>query len=116
LAPEEHEKKPSPKRSSKISTTTSRTKKNPESPLKPDSRSPADVAKKTGDEKAPNTVPLNNTTKVSFHPSRITLTMIGAPWDTLPSDVQRLGLVNKSHSDTEFCLRIIAGSDSGSSA
>lgn len=96
--PSEEKEKPSPKRGSKI-ITNSRTKNTPESPLKPDkegSPSPPtpNTAKKSGDDqKAPNIVPLNNTTKIS-PPNRITVTTIGSSWDSLPSDVQSLGLVN----------------------
>ncbi|KAK3118560.1 hypothetical protein QOZ80_9BG0701530 [Eleusine coracana subsp. coracana] len=74
--------------------TTSRMKNPSESPLKPDkrgSRSPPHMANKTCDQKARNIVPQNNMIKVS-PPSRITVKMIGAAWDSLPSDVQSLGL------------------------
>ncbi|TVU03656.1 hypothetical protein EJB05_50844, partial [Eragrostis curvula] len=99
LQPEEKEK-PSPKRSSKI-MTPSRTK-NPESPptrdAVPERRSPPIITNKNGDQKSPSVVSLNNTAKVT-PARRVTVAMIGASWDSLPSDVQSLGQEVMRHRD-----------------
>ncbi|XP_062181910.1 uncharacterized protein LOC133886194 [Phragmites australis] len=99
LAPEEKDK-PLPRTGSKI-MTTSRMKANADSPPKPDmegSRSPPNVATKAGDHKAPNSVSLNNMVKAT-PTGRTSVTTIGASWESLPTDLQSLGLEVMNHRD-----------------
>ncbi|KAJ1254181.1 hypothetical protein BS78_K108400 [Paspalum vaginatum] len=88
--PPEEKVKPLPKRGSKIMTANSRTTKaNPDSHPKPEMeerRSPPNMAR--NNMKAPNRVSLKNMHMVS-PPTRTT---IGASWESLPSDLQNLGL------------------------
>jgi len=90
--PPSEDKKPLPKTGSKT-MTNSRTKTNPSTPPKTEmegSRSLPDVSKKN--MKAPNSVSLKNMDMVS-PPTRTSVATIGASWDSLPSDLQNLGLV-----------------------
>ncbi|KAL6875644.1 hypothetical protein ACP4OV_013157 [Aristida adscensionis] len=84
LPAEDEKGKPVPKRSSKVSTTPRRNAHS-DSPHQPDmegDRSPSNVPRKTGDPK---------TMKVS--PTRRTsVTTIGAAWESLPPELQSLGL------------------------
>ncbi|RLM69646.1 uncharacterized protein C2845_PM17G07060 [Panicum miliaceum] len=87
LPPPEDKEKPLTKRGSKM-ITNSRTETNPATPLKTEmegSRNPPDTSRKN--TKASNSVSLNN-----MVPTRTSVTTIGASWDSLPSDLQNLGL------------------------
>ncbi|OEL23232.1 hypothetical protein BAE44_0015749 [Dichanthelium oligosanthes] len=87
----EEKQKPLPRRGTKI-ITTSRTETNPDTSPKTEmegSRSPPDIARKN--TKAPNSVPLKNIDMVSPL-KRTSVTTIGASWDSLPSDLQSLGM------------------------
>ncbi|XP_039778281.1 uncharacterized protein LOC120645565 [Panicum virgatum] len=89
LPPPEDKEKPLPRTKT---MTNSRTKTNPSTPPKTEmegSRSPPDTSRKN--MKAPNSVSLKNMDMVS-PPTRTSVATIGASWDSLPSDLQNLGL------------------------
>ncbi|CAD6257213.1 unnamed protein product [Miscanthus lutarioriparius] len=94
--PAEEKEKPLPKRGSKIMiTSTSRTKTNLGTPPKTEtqgSRSPPGVAAARTNMKAPNSVSLKNMDTVSPPPRKTSVATIGACWESLPSDLQNLGL------------------------
>ena len=90
MPPPEDKEKPLPRTKT---MTNSRTKTNPSTPPKTEmegSRSPPDTSRKN--MKAPNSVSLKNMDMVS-PPTRTSVATIGASWDSLPSDLQNLGLV-----------------------
>ncbi|PAN42320.1 hypothetical protein PAHAL_8G103900 [Panicum hallii] len=91
LPPPEDKEKPLTKRGSKI-MTNSTTETNPCTPPKMETEgsiSPPDTARKS--MKAPNSVSLKNMDMVS-PPTRTSVATIGTSWDSLPSDLQNLGL------------------------
>ncbi|CAL4988486.1 unnamed protein product [Urochloa decumbens] len=98
--PEPNEKvKPLPKRSSKIMTTSRTETKNtmlqegeatPPKMEMEGSRSPPDIAR--NNTKAPNGVSLKNINMVVSPPTRTSVATIGTSWESLPSDIQNLGL------------------------
>ncbi|CAO2152177.1 unnamed protein product [Urochloa humidicola] len=89
--PEEKDK-PLPKRGNKISITTSRKETTSTTPPKTEmeeSRSPPDIARKN--TKAPSIASPKNMDVVS-PPPRTSVATIGLSWESLPSDIQNLGL------------------------
>ncbi|CAO2146234.1 unnamed protein product [Urochloa humidicola] len=92
LPQHEEKDKPLPKRGSKINITTSRKEITSTTAPKPEmegSRSPPDVARKN--TKVPNIASPKNTDVVS-PPPRTSVATIGTSWESLPSDIQNLGL------------------------
>lgn len=107
--PAEEKEKPLPKRGSKIMTTsTSKTKTNLGTPPKTEthgSRSPPGAAAARTNMKAPNSVSPKNMDTVSPSPcTKTSVATIGACWESLPSDLQNLGLVTLCP-DSWFCFR-----------
>ncbi|CAO2148671.1 unnamed protein product [Urochloa humidicola] len=89
--PEEKDK-PLPKRGNKISITTYRKETTTTTPPKTEmeeSRSPPDIARKN--TKAPSIASPKNMDVVS-PPPRTSVATIGLSWESLPSDIQNLGL------------------------
>uniref|UniRef100_A0A0A9DW92 Uncharacterized protein n=1 Tax=Arundo donax TaxID=35708 RepID=A0A0A9DW92_ARUDO len=77
---------------SKIKTTSRMKADSRPKPETKGSRSPPTIATKAGDQKARNSVSMNNIVKVS-PTCRTSVTTIGSSWESLSSGIQSLGLV-----------------------